>query len=918
MPWLVRVTLLCALACAVGVISPAHGDPDRTSPSQRADSSSLRHLPTLNRVVRHFDFEEANEAPYEMPLNFYRYGGEDGATAQGFPPFGTMRLSEAHAASGRWSFEFSLNGGSLAARVPTAVIPVVPLADYAVTTRVRTEGLTHARARLVAWFHDRQGRMIESSRSTSELVKTDGTWMTLSVELRGEYEHAADLVLELQLLQPRQFLADATSSDGPMLEDVHGRAWFDDVTVWHAPRIEINMPHPGHVVPVGESAEISLLVRDLTHESLSARLQVFNITGELVYDEQFTTPRALRQRTVKLPSLAYGWYRAVLEVQGQGNLIGQRWLDFVMASPPLQRQREAATHFGVVLPEAWYASPSNIPAMVEHLHGRHLVVPVWAMNDVSYDSEAHLQQRHAALVAFADLRQELTFAIHRVPEDIAVELDVAPEEVLKALTRDVSAWRPYLSSLLRSGVEVDHWQLGSMLHESNGSLQHRINDARKNMQQLVSVPSLVLPLEAAQRTAEQLRVDRRQMMVSHEVRSDALPEYVEQWRTGRSPIVLHLRSTPESLYHPLQQMDDLALRVLYALRSGIDQLLIDAPWEMAESGQHSPQPAMAMWRQLAQHLGNRQFVGELNLGPALSCWLFQGQQPGDDLLVAWSHEIGNSTTPMNMQLTDRAVDVYDLFGNVQTIAFRDGTHKIDVTPSPIFVEGINLPLVQFRGGFALDPPLVPSENRTHRHEIVLHNPWDVQLSGTLVLQEKANWRMTPRSHDFTIEANGTARLPVEIILDRSVPTGASTLHADVLLQADGNYRVSLWTEVEVGLSSMDFALTWSVRENADTGQEDLIITQFITNTGSEPLFADAFLFAPGVQQQRRLIAGLEPGEVAVRTFVVPDGIQQLAGQIVRVTVASRSGPGRLNRELHIPAQRGGFVVTAPIESAGNE
>ena len=92
-------------------------------------------LPSLSRILRRFDFEEAERAPYTMPLKFYRYVAPD----QGFPPFGGMELTDEVAHEGRWSFRFELDGGSLSARVPTAVLPVLPGSDYAVSAWIRTE-----------------------------------------------------------------------------------------------------------------------------------------------------------------------------------------------------------------------------------------------------------------------------------------------------------------------------------------------------------------------------------------------------------------------------------------------------------------------------------------------------------------------------------------------------------------------------------------------------------------------------------------------------------------------------------------------------------------------------------------------------------------------------------------------------------
>jgi hypothetical protein len=55
-----------------------------------------------------------------------------------------------------------------------------------------------------------------------------------------------------------------------------------------------------------------------------------------------------------------------------------------------------------------------------------------------------------------------------------------------------------------------------------------------------------------------------------------------------------------------------------------------------------------------------------------------------------------------------------------------------------------------------------------------------------------------------------------------------------------------------------------------------------------------------VPQQRRLVSGLEPGSLARRSFRVPNGAELLAGQSVRIGLASRDTPARLNLIVQIP------------------
>ncbi len=877
------------------------------------DDEQVRQLPTLSRMVRHFDFEEAAKSPIEMPLHFYRYGADRGGAAQGFPPFGTMKLTNEVAYSGDWSFEFSLDGGSMAARVPTAVVPVVPFADYAVAVRVRTEGLTHARARLVAWLHDARGDVIEASRVTSDLIKTNGKWETHTVEVRGQWENAADIVVELQLLQPRHFFDQhRADDDSPVLEDMRGKAWFDDLTVWNIPRVEMSTDAPGNVIATKNhtNPKLSMLVTDLARETLRARLRIFDIDGRVVHDSTFPAPRTVHK--LSLRDLDYGWYRAVMELDNTDDLVARTWLDFSILAPPARsRPLRPDRRFGVVLPDHWTLQAETLRDLVRHLNIGAVVLPHWS----SEPDQPHLervqrqQQREFVRTLIAD-QLHLTMALDTVPAAIVEALDIAPDEVLIALaglSKVHDSWRHEMELLLNLGVEMHQWQVNAP-ETAWPDLQRELDDALATLGRFVAMPRIMLQFPAEQRVSDRLRVQGRCMVIPQHVRPDAIESFAEQWADHESPFTAALEVAPahhRGAGSQRRRIEDAFFRALHGHRTGIDTIYLPAPWSFGEDGAIAPDPTYIVWSQLAKRLDDRTFVGEMELGEAVRCWMFRGRESGDDVIVLWTDRLTPAT--LRMQLADHDVTSIDMFGNRANIPLTGGTlgeHTVQVTRSPMFIEDISLPLVKFRGGFALDPPFIPSEHRTHEHEIVLRNPWDMPLSGTIHVHDKAQWRITPRSHEFSIAANSETRLPLEIIFERSVLAGETTLDAQVVLEADGTYQLALSTPVTVGLHQIELAATWRIVENAETGEADIVITQYITNTGqpgTDPVHADAFVMGANIRQDRRLVANLEPGQMAIRMFHIPNGVELLAGQTVRIAVADRHGSGRLNREITIPA-----------------
>lgn len=909
----------------------------------------LRELPTLQRMVRHFDFEEATLAPYEMPLNFYRLGGEEGAAAQGFPPFGTMRLSDEVAYSGAWSFAFSLDGGSLAARVPSAVLPVVPLADYAISARVRTEGLKRARARLVGWFYDEHGDVIEASRTASELIETGGTWQVHTIVIRGDFEQAVDLGIELQVLQPRQFVGRVNDAS-LLLDDVTGKAWFDDVTIWHLPRIEVGSAHPGNAIVAGaygqhveagsaglevqgapdDAREVQLwastgadvpgltvLVRDLAHEELMARLRIFDILGGCVFDERFAAPRMPWPRTLALPTLPYGWYRAVIELSSAeqpGDIIAMQWVDFALLGAQRRPASFPGGRFGVVLGDDWKDHVEGLPEMIGQVGAANVALPMWTGRFGGMLPPEKLKAVQHAVSQLMAEGTHLTMVLGQVPRDLAELLDVRRDDVLGALAQyggQMSAWRDAAAELSTIGTEMHCWQLGQVTDrhlEEAEQLQQLVDEATYSVRRLAPGPMVAVGMLAEQMIGRELAVAARWMYVSHELAPEAIGQYAELWREDGSPFAVKLELPPVQGEGPYTQQDravDLFHRALHAVRAGAEAVYIDVPWTFDEQGRCSIDSTYVVWRQLADHLRNRRFAGEIDLGLTRRCWLFEGDKEGDDMLIAWSDAADGDV--LAMQLADGAVTVVDMYGNVRQVQLEGsgtGRHHIELGRMPVFIEGVHLPLVKFRSGFAVVERFIPAENRVHERELVLRNPWDQPISGTLVVAEKPQWSIVPQVHDFAIEPGDEVRLPVEVTFDRSIVAGETMIEAEAVLRVDGLYQVGLSAPVHVGLRHLDFSATWRVVTNAETGRDDLVITQYIVNTappGREPAYADAIVMAPGVRQERRLIAGLEPGQMTIRMFQIPDGASLLAGQTVRVSLADRDRFGRLNREIRIPA-----------------
>jgi hypothetical protein len=907
----VAIWLCCAASLRGQSIAPP-----RIVNEPPAEPFAVAQLPTLQRVLRTFDFEEAEAFNLAFPQHFYRLSAPD----LGFPPFGHMRFSNAMAARGRWSFEFELAGGSMSARIPTGVLPVLPYADYLVTAKVRTSGLVHARARVVCWLVNDAGELLESSRGQSKLSAAEERWDTLTVELRGESANAAHLIIELQALQPRQFQTSAAQSGVPNVEDISGRVWFDDVIVSHLPRLNLSMAQPSNMAVLPDRPRLTMVLSELSSELLTAHLRVFDLDARIVHEDSFPAPRGRQHANVDLPLARCGWYRAVLDINSRDRLARRQVLDFLVLAEQDRHELARPSHItvrpaprlAVILPPTPPDGLALLPLMVERLGVREAVLAVWSPDLTIQTAQQRLSSLRSAIEQMIRRQVDLTFSLDRMPDELARALALDPPDVFKMLEGDSRTWRPYLDELLVNfGLEVSDWQIGDPREPAivpPDQLPSAVDAAARSLADFVPQPGIIVPWPAEQSLdgISEAHAQSVSILVPHHISPASVGDYARHWAPTEDQPDADTRVTLDQLpagdHSIRQRVTDLMLRGLFAWRAGVRHVAIEAPWryDSQQPGQSMPDASFAIWRTLAQELDGRQYAGELPVTDGVHCWFLRSDSGRDSALIAWTDQaIGSQPASLRLQLAMGPVRVMDAFGNVEHVAPQDSTHVIPLGELPVIIRDVALELVQFRGSFAIDPDFVPAAARVHEHAIVLRNPWSVAVSGTVRLINDEQWQLIPTVQNFVMPAGGEARLPLSIIPQRNITAGRKTILADVTLNADRSYDFRAESHVDVGLKNIDLAASWSAVPNPETGGCDLVITNVVTNKGEQMMNLDVYLLAAGVSQNRRTIARLGPGETAVRTFRIPDGAVLLADKSVRVGVEERDGVARLNRVLEI-------------------
>jgi len=802
---------LFACACLAGGVGTARAqdfdqEPDER-PAERLEHAS-RERPALpiggahrpgaaNRLVRLFDFDERATNSTDLPESWFRAQNDPAVRERpGFPIFNLARLTPTGDEERGDAVRMTTRGGSASLRLRPGVIPVFPNADYRVSVLVRTDGLRHARARLVARFVDADGQAMTRSEAASALLLTEGEWERVFVDLRGDDERAAFIQIDLELLQPEQFEPSRLGERDIWVQDFEGAAWFDDVAVVQMPRIELATTAPGNAVLAPESPELSLLVRDLTGESLSVTIRVLDIDGREA-DRWTTRAAGGRIGTAWRPSLdRLGWYRAVVEVEADGQRVGSSWCDFVWVPPltvttaPRRRTGELAgvdanadrerNRFVVDVSSMPEGLIAPLPAMVRRLGVGSVVVPVWGPWAEGRDAVAQHALLEPMLEALLADWLTVTVAVTSLPPTVASSLRISAESVLALFEREPGALARHLDPLLdRYGQRIGRWQVGASSGERSGAtpegVRGAIARARARLAALVPGPTVGIGWAIEEDMGVLISVDRASEGAAPapgavtiawanafpaSAIAEALAHFRDQGPGARgAEATLRLETPDLELLGPRVGSAVFAQRVLEAWRVAAPtergraptRLAIPEPWQWidARRPQPMPEPTYAVWRSMIERLAYRRVVGELRVAPGVRAWILaptpEAPVGRGGALVLWTDHLPVADHALELFLGHDEIRALDLYGNARTlhpttvVDEDDPTlparpvHRVHATPEPVFLEGIDVALLRFITGFTIEPPLLPAASEVHRRELRVSNPWASAINGRWAL-----------------------------------------------------------------------------------------------------------------------------------------------------------------------------------------
>ncbi|MFG0275129.1 MAG: hypothetical protein ACF8QF_08730 [Phycisphaerales bacterium] len=886
--------MVVACAClAAPFVARAPGQVDRPEAAER--------------LVGRFDFETDGSHLEPVPMHWVRRVDTPERPLPGFPAWNESGFDDAVAFQGDSSVVLPTRGGSSALRLSGGVLAVMPGADYVVSAHVRTRGLTHARARLTARLLDESLEPIPGGSVSSPGMQSPDRWREVRVALTGDRPEATWIQIDLELLQPEQYMQTPPAEHALRLEDFSGAAWFDEVEVRQLPRVTLATNSPVNFILAPQEPTLTARVLDLTGERLTGRMLVRDLDGRIVDAHDFDASSRGAGVSWSPKVSRFGWYDATLLIESAGERVAETHLAFVFAPGRAAPTDATRARFGLIASHASDAQLAPLRMLIERIGAGRVQLPLWSDAIGAEAFDRRLEAMEPVVGALLDRGLRVTLTLDGAMADGQGELVTALELAESAPLR-LSDWLD--PALVRFGQRIHRWQAGvagDAAPSDQDELASKIAALEHVLSRLSPEPMVGLPWPGQRAPEGAVARDASlTLSVPSAAPASSVADYFALWRdAGASDAVALLERAPASVSTPRSRVTDLAKRAVFASIDGAPPIAIADPWRWNDATP-SPAPEAAAWRTLTERLAGRTVVGALP-APAGATALILSGAPGasgsagtpSGAIVAWRDWADPDDAVLRGYLGAETLTVYDLFGNERTARAGDaGAHAIALGPMPIFIEGVDERIASFRGQFRVEPPFIESIAARHDLELVIPNPWPAPISGRVRVVEPSHWDVAPRVQRFSAQPGEEVRLPVVATLGVGEEAGAHRLAVEIDLLADGEHPLfTIDAPVEVGLA--DVTMTATARITGVGEEADIVLTVLVTNTSDRRVTMTAFSTAPGFARQQAPISGLEPGASTVRQFVLRGGAAALKGRSVRVGLQDVDGPLRLNKTLEI-------------------
>ncbi len=852
-----------------------------------------------DRTIHFFDFDERDDGNLEsIPKYWVPFESDD------FPNYATGAFNNTVGHDASPSFHLISEGRNVAHRYAGPETVIQPNSDYLVTGWVRGHQLKHARAAISAYYLDDRRLPIESTQKFSRLVGgDDDEWQQVEVYLPAGPSRARTIGLTVWVVQPGVWDVGPQPNRHIAMYDVEAEAYFDDVAVVRLPRVHIDTGAPGNVYTPEIPKAVTARVIDADATRLSARLDIRDIDGFNIR----STPVPVSSQTDIQPAsadigdLPLGGYEAVLVVETDKRILAQRSKRFAIVAEAARREGLRSRSLGVSLSVNDRAAPEVELAMLRLIGAGAVKIPVWSGSAHIPDLMDVGSEYDTLLQGLVRSRMNITGVLAGAPSELIRIAGAYPRSLMTLLSEEPDKWREHLvrvyapySSIFRS------WQIGQdgdtdVMQDAR--LKDVIANVRQAVRQLNTQAHLTVPISLnSLPDLTELTADDFCITIDDSIHHGYIGEHVESQRgVGVVTRTAFVPYTQTSHYWLKRELPGWSKRIIEARFAGVESVIVPQPWTTRQSYDEEvtePNEAFVALHTLVRHVGDAAPGERVRVRPGVTALSFYGLKQAT--LVIWDDHATENRRRHVIQLGQDAKWVTDMWGRRSKIDVTDdGRQILELSREPMYIENVDPHLLRVRSGVRIEPATVSYSIDIHKHTLVLNNPRNTSISGSVTITPPPRWTIHPANFNFVISPNGKFEKPLEIRFNRDESAGEKTVHVEMELVDTRRQKLVVPVPMKLVNEELD---AWAY---ATVEGDSLVIRHSVTNKSDQSLNLRSSAIVPGKRRQYRNLLAFAPQQTATVEYRLKEW-NELKGRRVRLYLREINGTRMHNVEVQVP------------------
>ncbi len=885
----------------------AHGAAIEVSAVSTSEATSIDHIQTRiesfpsDSVVHRFDFDERSKGNLEDLPKYW-----EPFRPPGFPQFavGSFDPLVGHAAPP--SFHLSSSGRNIAYQYAGPETPVRPDAEYRIEAFIRPDHLQHARVCLSAHFVDSRGEpLLETIVRTSYLGDTDreNDWVAVDLYLPPAPDKATTIGLIAWVLQESTWNTEAVLRRHISPIDVHAGAWLDDITIYRLPQARLTTDVPGNVLTAEDPRNIHIVLADSDERALAAQLEIIDAEGQGVVDHLLSTPPDDHRAAIRVSvaSLNPGFYRAKLSVQNGGKTVLSRSLDFLLLPPRLRATNEGLSKsFGVVIDPRSRVDRAAELELLRRQSARSVKLPIWTgVNEESPDYESS-RATERFLRDLAKDRFLITGVLWGPPSAIVRSHGAYQQPLVDLLAGSREGWENELATEAAPAASVIHWwQIepdGETVLNHADSFATAVAQFRDALQRYITVPRVSAPIQISdQPDSSTLPVEQFTVSVPSGTALEGMGDRIHKLKSESKQLVSsYVSPLSADLYDRQPRFGEWAQRLIAVRHAGADVVYTPQMWRSRATAQGmvtEPIEEYLVLHTIGEILANASPGPTIRVADGIHCKAFELTDTA--VLAVWDDHAPPEGRNLPIQLGQARRQI-DLWGHSSPLSRDDaGRHQLRVSPTPVFVDGVETWLVELMNSVSFSPSHVESGTELVRHQLEFNyrGSQAVTIQGVLVPPEGIE--VSPRTFALSVRPGQPQTIPIEVRYAHNAPAGRKDFVARLTLLSPP-YILEIPLSVDLGLSDIEVSGSAVVEHGA------LILSHVIRNHSSATLSFRSTAVAPGRERQYRPITNLAPDATQTVEYRFHDGTEFVGRHIYLALRELNDGPRQHNLQLTVP------------------